>query len=164
MFSNNFICKGSSIILFLALFLYGCAALTVKRDDSMSVREYSYSYDEVWNNLIEVIVQKGDTITLKNKEKGIILTGYDRMTMQELKRIAKMPPLEISSGLAGAWLYARDKVDYSVSRTAPRNTHIKMTVYFQCYNASGQRWINIFTNGIKEKEIFDELELRLGQT
>lgn len=163
MIFKNIFCKKSFIILLLLSFLYGCSALTVKRDESKSIKAYAYSYDAVWNDLIDVISQKGDTITLKNKEKGIILTGYDQMPIKELKRIGKMPPLEISSNLAGAWLYARNKVDYSVKAVSSQQTEVKIIVYLQAFNASGQRWINIFSNGTKEKEIFDELQSLLAQ-
>lgn len=160
---KNHFCKKSFIILLLMCFLYGCSALAVRRDDSKSVKAYAYSYDTVWNGLIEVIPQKGDKITLKNKEKGIILTGYDDLSIKELKRIGKMPPLEISSNLAGAWLYARNKVDYSIEVVSGGQTEVKIVVYLQAFNASGQRWINIFSNGTKEKETFEGLELLLTQ-
>lgn len=149
--------------LFLLVFIYGCATITAKRDVSLGTRVFLGSYEDVWNNLLEVISKKGDTITVKNKTKGIILTGYDRIVMDRLKEIAKMPPLKLSSNLAGAWLYARNKVNYYVESISPGQTEVKMIVYFQGYNASGQRWINIFTNGAKEKEILDELALQLKQ-
>ncbi|MEW6009093.1 MAG: hypothetical protein AB1629_05635 [Candidatus Omnitrophota bacterium] len=160
---RHFYIKAVSI-LFLVSFFSGCSTLAVKRDESKSVRLYSYSYDEVWKNLIEEISKIGDTIKLQNKEKGIILTGYDSISLKELKRIANMPPLAISSGMAGAWLYARNKVDYSIKSVSPVETQVKITVYLQGYNASGQRWINIFTNGTKEKEAFDELQTRLEKS
>ena len=145
--------------LFLLVFICGCA----KRDVSAGTRVFLDSYEDVWNNLLDVISKKGDTLTVKNKTKGIILTGYDRIAMDRLKEIAKMPPLQISSNMAGAWLYARNKVDYHVESISPGQTEVKMIVYFQGYNASGQRWINIFTNGMKEKETLDELALQLSK-
>lgn len=163
MISKNIFFKNSFVIFLLLFFLYGCSALTVRRDESNSIKAYDYSYETVWNDLIDVISQKGDTITLKNKGKGIILTGYDSMSVSELKRIGKMPPLEISSSLAGAWLYARNKVDYSIKAVSAGQTEAKIVVYLQAYNASGKRWINIFSNGTKEKETFDKLQSLLAQ-
>lgn len=152
-------------IVFLLISVFcGCSTLTIKRDESKSAMVYHYSYDKLWNNLIEVIAEHGDTVVVKDKEKGIILTGYDEISVEELKRTAKMPPLFIASGLVGAWLYAREKVNYSIKAVSSSETQVKMISYFQGYNASGQRWINIFTNGAKEKETFDELQSLLEKT
>jgi len=148
---------------FLLVFICGCATIAAKRDTSLGTRAFLGSYEDVWNNLLDVISKKGDTVTVKNKTKGVILTGYDRITIEKLKEIAKMPPLKISSNLAGAWLYARNKIDYYVETVSSGQTQVKIIVYLQGYNASGQRWINIFTNGTKEKEILDELALQLGK-
>ena len=149
--------------LFLLAFMCGCAALTVKRDVSLGTRIYFNSYEDIWNNLLDVVSKKGDTITFKDKKRGVILTGYDRIGVDRLKAIANMPALRISSNLAGAWLYARNKVDYYVEYVSSGQTQVKMIVYLQSYNASGQRWINIFSNGTKEKEILDELASGLSK-
>lgn len=151
------ICAG----LFLPVFICGCAIIGVRRDVSLGTRVILGSYEDVWNNLLDVISKEGDSITSKNMKKGIILTGYDRIAVDRLAELARMPPLKISSSMAGAWLYARSKVDYYVESVSPGQTQVKMAVYFQAYNASGQRWINIFSNGAKEKEILDGLVLRL---
>jgi hypothetical protein len=156
---------GKVVIIFLLISVFcGCSTLAVKRDESKSAMVYHYSYDKLWSNLIEVITEHGDTVVVKDKKKGIILTGYDEMSVEELKRIAKMPPLFISSGLTGAWLYARKKVNYSIKAVSSSETQVRMISYLQGYNASGQRWINIFTNGVKEKETFDELQSLLKKT
>ncbi|PJC48406.1 MAG: hypothetical protein CO035_03630, partial [Candidatus Omnitrophica bacterium CG_4_9_14_0_2_um_filter_42_8] len=148
MFKNAIYGKVFIIFLLTSVFC-GCAALTVKRDESKNTMVYPYPCDKLWDNLIEVITEHGDTVVVKDNEKGIIFTGYDEISVEELKRIAKMPPLSISSGLAGAWLYARKKTDYSIKAISSSETQVKMISYLQGYNASGQRWVNIFTNGVK---------------
>jgi len=147
--------------LVVLLFISGCSTLAVKRDESRATKIFNYPYDKVWAGLINVIFKEGDTIVKKNEEKRMILTGYDKITVAELKRISQMPPLFQSSGLAGAWLYARIKIDYFLYPVSETETQVKMIAYLQGYNASGARWINILTDGTKEKETFDALQLSL---
>src|SRR3989338_500420 len=82
-------------VSFLLVFICGCATIAAKRDTSLGTRVFLAPYEDVWNNLLDVISKNGDTATVKNKTKGVILTGYDRITMERLKEIGKMPPLNI---------------------------------------------------------------------
>ena len=74
MITNNFYRKITAPLLMILLFS-GCAALAVKRDESKGIMTYAYSYDELWDNLLSVIAEKGDTIVSEDKKKGIIFSG-----------------------------------------------------------------------------------------
>ena len=59
--------------LFLLVFICGCATITAKRDVSAGTRVFLDSYEDVWNNLLDVISKKEIPLRLKTKQKGIIL-------------------------------------------------------------------------------------------
>jgi len=151
------------IILLAVPLLTGCTSigsfLAVQRDETHSVRTFDSSYERTWEGLVDVLsTQDNSTIVREDKGAGIILIGYDDISLSELKRIGKLPPVGISSGFRGVWLYARKKIDYSIKAVSPDETEVKVVYYLQSYNASGKRWINIAPNGVRETEIFDKLK------
>jgi hypothetical protein len=139
----------------------GCSSISsfvaVQRDESNSIAVVDYSFDKTWESLVQLIASEGETMTLDNKKKGVILTGYDELTIPELKRIGKIPPDRISGSYGENWLYARKKVDYSLRKIAKNQTEVKAIHYLQAYNASGKRWITIVPNGTREQEILGKL-------
>lgn len=101
---------------------------------------------------MQVISSRGETVVYEDKKSGAIATGYEALLIGELFQIGKMPPVHLSSGFRGAWLYGRQRIDYSIQRTSPTATQVKVTLYLQAYNASGQRWVNIPPNGMREQK------------
>ena len=159
-------CLAAIVLLMTVL---GCSSIgsfvVVQRDETYSVQNFNSQYEKTWNVLKDMIAaQNNETIVSDNMQKGVILTGYDDITISSLRQIGKMPLDRISGGYGKNWLYARKKIDYSIIPISENETEVKIVVYLQGYNASGKRWINIAPNGVREKEIFDKLEklLNLG--
>ena len=166
---KNLIHKKYLVVLALTILLSGCSSIgsfvAVQRDETHSVRSFNFQYEKTWDVLKDVIAtQDNETIVLDNKQKGVILTGYDEITVSSLRHIGKMPLNRISGGYGQNWLYARKKIDYSVIKISENETKVKMVIYLQGYNASGKRWINIAPNGVRENEIFDMLKEVLNRS
>ena len=60
------------VIVILALFSVGCAALSGSREEY-----YVCSYDHVWDAAIETM--KGQSVVTKDKEKGLIETNWQEV-------------------------------------------------------------------------------------
>ena len=166
---KNLIHKKYLVVLALTIILSGCSSIgsfvAVQRDETHSVRSFNFQYEKTWDVLKDVIAtQDNETIVSDNKQKGVILTGYDEITVSSLRHIGKMPLNRISGGYGQNWLYARKKIDYSVIPISENETEVKMVIYLQGYNASGKRWINIAPNGVREREIFDKLKEVLNRS
>ena len=166
---KNLINKKYLAVIAFTIILSGCSSvgsfIAVQRDETHSVRSFNSQYEKTWNVLKSVITaQDNETIVSDNRQKGVILTGYDEITVSSLRHIGKMPLNRISGGYGQNWLYARKKIDYSVIKISENKTKVKMVIYLQGFNASGKRWINIAPNGVRENEIFDMLKEVLNRS
>jgi len=152
------------ITLFLLVILSSCATKPPVKPTIEDTQIMQAPFDRVWRATVSTLAEMALPIETMDKGSGLITTRSVRFTggwaaPKEINRVAQKP-----SVFLGTWSAGRYTLSLFVRPNGKDSTNVKITAHIEAYEdyMTGE-WHTCHSKGVIEKQIFDSIELKVGQ-
>ena len=152
------------ITLIIFAIVAGCATTPADKPPIKDAQTIQASFDEVWRATVSTFAEMALPIESMDRGSGLITTRPLSFTggwaaPKEIDRVAQKP-----SVFLGTWSGGRYTLNVLVTAKGKISTKVKITTHIEAYEdyMTGQ-WHTCHSKGVIEKQIFDSIELKVGQ-
>jgi hypothetical protein len=152
------------ITVFLLVILASCATKQPVKPVIEATQIMQAPFDRVWTATVSTLAEMALPIESMDKGSGLITTRSLRFTggwaaPKEINRVAKKP-----SVFLGTWSAGRYTLSLFVRPNGKDVTKVKITAHIEAYeDYMTGTWHTCHSKGVLEKQIFDSIELKVGQ-
>jgi len=156
--------KMKRITLIIFAIVVGCATTPADKPPIKDAQTIQASFDEVWRATVSTLAEMALPIESMDKGSGLITTRSLRFTggwaaPKEINRVAQKP-----SVFLGTWSAGRYTLSLFVRPNGKDATEVKITAHIEAYeDYMTGKWHACHSKGVLEKQIFDSIELKVGQ-
>ena len=152
-------------LLALVIILSGCATVIPKLDKPIeNSRTFEESYEKLWNVILQTLANSGETITVAQKDSGLITFQRKIPLHVKLETIALAPKGVLASANKWVVVFPVAQINVVVLRSDDKRTLVtinaKITGDF-CKPWTTFRAQELASNGTLEKEYLDKIALIL---